>query len=133
MYRYDPASHTSSTLNIKPNVNPEGLVFDYNGQLHVSGSGKKFIQCYNLRKGDSATLEHQYGKGLLRTPKGMAIDSAGNTIVADFYFRSKVQMFDSNYHKMPKEVNVKKSSDVAVGIDDSVWIASRQGLKQYTL
>ena len=133
LYRYDPVSHTSSTLNIKPNVNPEGLAFDYNGQLHVSGYGEKFIQCYNLRKGESASTEHEYGKGSLRTPKGLAIDKAGNTIVADFYFVSKVKMFDSNYQKMPKEIDVKKSSDVAIGIDDSIWIASRKGLKQYTL
>ena len=102
-------------------------VFAVNGQFSGAMPVTTIEEVPQVAEGEEIPLQER--KGVMRQPRGLAVDAQGNVYVADFG-NDRIQMFDSTMQyvrdwgqrgKLPGEFN--QPSGVAIGSDGNVYVA----------
>ena len=110
----------STVSGIKEFRSPIGLSFDHFGHLHVT------CRCSNIPVVAVFTPEgqyiHQYGQSHLNNPYGIAIDSAGNSLVINRDGNS-LSTFDPHGSYIHSIRGFNDPVGVAVTSNGSVWVA----------
>jgi YYY domain-containing protein len=102
-------------------------VFAVNGQFSGAMPVTTIEEVPQVAEGEELPVQDQ--EGVLKQPRGLAVDGQGNTYVADFG-NDRIQVYDSTMTfvrefgqrgKLPGELN--QPSGVAIGSDGNVYVA----------
>ena len=97
---------------------PSGLSFDPSGHLHVTCFITKIVTIFT----PEGQYICQYGQPHVNEPRGVAIDSAGNSLVVNNR-RNSLSIFDPHGNYIHSIGGFKYPIGVAVASNGSVWVA----------
>ena len=117
----------SISHNIEGNISndgefrsPGGLSFDPSGHLHVTCSSSNIVAVFT----QDGQYIRQYGQSYLNGPRGISIDSAGNSLVVNYDTCSLV-IFDPHGNYIHSIEGFNGPTGVAVASNGSVWVADQ--------
>ena len=96
---------------------PYGLSFDFSGHLHVT-SDSNIVSVFT----PEGQYIRQYGQSHLNRPRGIAIDSAGNSLVVN-KSRESLSIFNPHGNFIHSIKGSNQPIGVAVDSNRSVWVA----------
>ena len=97
-----------------------GISFDFSGQLHVTCCISNTVSVFT----PEGQYIRQYGQSHLNGPCGIAIDSAGNSLVAN-YSGASLSIFDPHGNFIHSIRGFNNPVGVAVASNGSVWVADK--------
>ena len=110
----------SNVLGNKKFSSPFGLCFDHLGHLHMTCDRSNIVTAFT----PEGQYIRQYGQSHLNGPCGIAIDSAGNSLVVNNSGHS-LSIFDSRGNYIHSIGGFSWPVGVAVASNGSVWVADK--------
>ena len=99
-------------------THPEGISLDLCGNVHVTGDGSNSVTVFSA----SGQFVYKYDQTVLKRPTGIAIDSAGYSLVVNCY-PSSLCVFDPSGKVFHFVEGFDSPYGVSVSPDGSVWVA----------
>ena len=96
---------------------PESICFDLSGNVHLASNSVTVFTC-------SGQFVRMYDQSQLNSPRGIAIDSAGYSLVVNWNSGS-VSVFDPSGTFIHSIGGFSNPFGVSVSPDGSVWVADR--------
>ena len=119
VFHHDDTFSHSITGNILGQFKcPSGLSFDPSGYLHVTCFITKIVTIFT----PEGQYICQYGQPHVNEPRGVAIDSTGNSLVVNNR-RNSLSIFDPHGNYIHSIGGFKYPVGVAVASNGSVWVA----------
>ena len=97
---------------------PFGVAFDMSGDAHVTGISSNSLTVFT----PSGQFVRKYDQTHLECPAGIAIDSAGYSLVTNSSSPGSLSIYDPSGRFIHSIVGFKQPFGVSVSYDGSVWV-----------
>ena len=98
---------------------PESICFDLSGSVHLAGCDSNSLTVFT----PCGQFLCKYGRTQIQHPRGIAIDSAGYSLVTNFNSAGSLSIFNPSGTFIHSIGGFKSPCGVSVSPDGSVWVA----------